>query len=108
MSKPKTIHIDNVEYVRADSVDKSISFNSTNLKIVVVDRSWNFIGNIELTENSIIITNAKVIRKWGTTKGLGQLAISGPTTNTILDDVGTVTIPLSALIFTIDVDSSKW
>ena len=37
------------------------------------------------------LTNASVIRKWGTTQGLGQL-ITGPVKDTVLDPCGTVEI----------------
>ena len=40
---------------------------------------------------TVTINGAKNIRRWGATKGLGQLA-TGPTTNTVADDYGTVRV----------------
>ena len=33
----------------------------------------------------IVLDKCATIRRWGTTKGLGQLALSGPTRETVLD-----------------------
>lgn len=104
MGKPETIKIDDVEYVRADSVKA----NDGPIKIVVLDRGFVYVGNVsEVLNDFLIITNAKNVRIWGTTKGLGEL-VNGPLPNTKLDTVGTVRAPFRALISLIDVDQSKW
>jgi hypothetical protein len=103
MSKPETIKIDEVEYVRKDSVPETAG----DIKIVVLDRGFVYVGKIELTDDFMIITNAHNIRIWGTTKGLGEL-VSGPLSGTKLDKVGTVRVPHRALISLIDVDQKKW
>jgi hypothetical protein len=51
-----------------------------------------------------VITNASNIRIWGTTNGLGEL-VSGPTSKTVLDHVGTVRAPMRAVISIIE---AKW
>jgi hypothetical protein len=76
--------------------------------IAVLDRSFVYVGNIEISDDWCVITNAKNIRYWGTTKGLGQLALEGPTEKTKLDDAGTVRVPKKALIHLIDSEASKW
>lgn len=101
---PQTIHIDNVEYVRKDSVQAP----SGPVKIVVLDRGFVYIGRVEESADKVTIKNAHNIRAWGTTKGLGELAIEGPKSGTKLDRVGTVYAPSRALISLIDVDASKW
>jgi len=45
---------------------------------------------------------------WGTTKGLGELALNGPLPNTKLDVVGTVRAPARAVISMIDTEATKW
>lgn len=79
-------------------------------KIVVLDRGFVFIGDLNqpLGSGWITIEDAKCIRYWGTTKGLGQLALEGPQSGTILDETGTVTAPISSVIALIDVVSDKW
>ena len=102
MTAPQTIKIDNVEYVRADS--KPIT---GDLKIVVLDRGFVYIGRVEYKDDMVVITNSKNIRKWGTTRGLGEL-VNGPLSGTTLDAAGTINAPKRALIFTLTVDESKW
>ena len=82
--------------------------SNTKFQIVVADKGWIFIGDTEQTADGIIIHNAKNIRRWGTEAGLGQLAKSGATDETELDEYGTVKIPLHSVIFTIEVDEKNW
>lgn len=76
--------------------------------IVVADRGFVYVGHVEIDDNFTIITDAKNIRKWGTTKGLGQLAVEGPQDETVLDLVGTVRVPSHAVISIIDTEAGKW
>ena len=103
MSKPETIKIDDVEYVRADSPEKY----KGDIKIVVADRGFVYVGQVEESANFVTLRNAKNIRVWGTTKGLGEL-VNGPVSGTKLDAVGTVRVPMRAVISLIDVEQSKW
>jgi hypothetical protein len=66
-------------------------------KIAVLDRGFVYVGKVSIKNDIVTITNARNIRRWGTTKGLGELA-DGPTANTVLDQVGTVTAPMRAVI----------
>ncbi len=67
-------------------------------QIVVLDRGYVYQGNVTRTGDMITILSAKNIRRWGTTKGLGQLAAAGPQHNTILDEAGTVQAPMRAVV----------
>ena len=66
-------------------------------QIVVVDRGFVYVGNVTIEGDMCRITNARNIRKWGTTKGLGEL-VDGPTKDTILDNYGKVLVPMKAVI----------
>ena len=103
MSKQDTIKIDEVEYIRKDS----ISGTQGDIKIAVLDRGFVYVGRVAVEGDFYILTSAKNIRVWGTENGLGQL-VSGPTSKTRLDNVGTVRVPARALISLIDVEQSKW
>lgn len=65
--------------------------------IVVLDRGFVYVGDCTLEGDFIRIENAKNIRYWGTTQGLGQL-VNGPLPSTKLDNIGTVLAPMRALI----------
>jgi hypothetical protein len=91
MSKPTTMSINGVDYVRQDQVSQEIG----EIRIIVADRGWVFVGNCtDNADGSVTIRNAKNIRSWGTTKGLGELS-KGPTESTKFDEYGTVkTVPI--------------
>lgn len=82
MSKPGTIKIDEVEYVRRDSVSQTFT---GDIKIVILQRGWIMVGHFSREGNDCKLGNASVVRSWGTTKGLGELALNGPLVNTKLD-----------------------
>ena len=65
--------------------------------IVVLDRGFVYVGNVSCTDKYCTITNAKNIRVWGTTKGLGELR-NGPLSGTKTDEVGEVIAPHKAVI----------
>ena len=103
MSVPQTLSIDGVDYVRKDSIQET----DGEIKIAVLDRGFVYVGKTEFDGDFLIISGAKNIRVWGTTKGLGEL-VNGPTNSTKLDNVGTIRIPVRALISVIDVVQEKW
>ena len=55
--------------------------------IVILQRGWVLVGDFSQDGSQCAVRNGSVVRRWGTTKGLGQLATDGPTANTILDPV---------------------
>ena len=79
--KPETIKIDDVEYVRK-GVEQDVK---GDLKIVILQRGWVMVGKLERNGSDCVLHNASVIRQWGTTKGLGEIAFGGPTSKTVLD-----------------------
>lgn len=80
----------------------------SNIKIVVVDRGWVFIGNVFKGTESTLIKNAHVIRRWGTTEGLGELSIKGKLENTILEKCLDIEVPIKSIIAFLDCDQEKW
>ena len=76
--------------------------------IAIVERGFVYVGDISHDGEWCIVSNARNIRRWGTSKGLGQLAIEGPQDETQLDDVGIVRIPSHALISIMDTAKAKW
>jgi hypothetical protein len=79
----------------------------SNLKIIVLDKGFVFIGRVSGIADRIIIDEAYNIRKWGTSEGIGQLR-NGPLAETVLDSSGTITAHKHAVLFFIDCDPTKW
>jgi hypothetical protein len=73
------------------------SVHPSGQHIVVVDRGFVYVGDIAVDDQYCTINNARNIRLWGTTKGLGELR-NGPTPKTQLDECGTVIVPSKAII----------
>ena len=89
-------------------IKKIKQFNGP-IKIVNLQR-WNvLIGRFERDGNMCKLHNASVIRRWGTTRGLGQLASDGPTNQTKLDKCnGLVEFDILTMIFSLSVNEEKW
>jgi hypothetical protein len=79
------------------------------IKIVILQRGWVMIGRFERNGSDCKLHDASVIRNWGTTKGLGELAIEGKKKDTKLDKCGgVVEFDYLTVIAAISVDESKW
>lgn len=79
------------------------------IKIVVLQRGWVLIGKLEEKGSRCRLHNASVIRQWGTTKGLGELAQSGPLSSTKLDKCnGLVEFDILTMVLSISVNEGVW
>lgn len=76
-------------------------------QIIIAQRGWVFVGIVSDIDGIALIEKAKNIRRWGTSHGLGQLAKEGPTSNTVLDDYGTVRLHPLSIVARIDVTTDK-
>lgn len=82
---------------------------ATEIKIVVLQRGWVLIGRFEKDGTNCKLHDASVIRNWGTTKGLGELAISGKTKDTKLDKCGgLVEFDILTVVLQLSVNESLW
>lgn len=97
------IIIDGMEYMPVSEATLTPSVK----QIVVLQRGWVVVGDVHDDGEEITITSASVIRVWGTTKGLGELA-DGPTSSTKLDAAGDVRALKLAVVLRMDVDAAKW
>jgi hypothetical protein len=101
------VEINGVQYVRKDSLSIQKEFDG-DIKIVVLQRGWVYIGKFERIGNDCKLHNASCIRVWGTTKGLPEL-VNGATSSTKLDKCeGIVEFDWLTVIHTITVNKSKW
>lgn len=78
------------------------------INIVILQRGWVFVGHLYRKGNDCRLENASVIRNWGTTKGLGEIASGGPTSNTKLDETPTVNFHILTVVATIKCEEEKW
>lgn len=103
----KEIRVNGVDYVPKDSVvEKEIN---SDIKIVVLQRGWIVVGRFERSGSQCKLHNASVIRRWGTTNGLGEIAEGGPTSSTKLDKCkGVVEFDYMTVVLTIDCEVRKW
>lgn len=101
------LNINGKAYVPKDSVSEKDIIS--DIKIVVLQRGWIVVGRYERNETQCKLHNASVIRSWGTTWGLGEIAEGGPTTTTKLDKCkGIVEFDYMTVVLTIDCDARKW
>lgn len=106
MSVAKEVIIDGVTYVEKGSASEQFTGET---KIVVLQRGWVLVGIFEETPTGCKLHNASVIRNWGTTKGLGELAASGPQSATKLDKCnGLVEFDKLTMVLSISVNGLVW
>lgn len=76
------IEVNGVTYVPEGS--SKVQYDG-DIKIVVLQRGWVMVGRMERDGSECKLHGASVIRNWGTTKGLGEIAAAGPTSSTKID-----------------------
>lgn len=99
MTKPNTIKIDDVEYVRSDLVPMT---KTGSRAVVVVDRGWIFAGDVTRENGRIKISRALHVFKW---EGIG-FAKMVETAKADLRNIADVDIPADSEIFSIPVEDS--
>lgn len=105
--KINTIKINGVEYVRKDSVAECEPRGE--LKIVILQRGWVMVGYMARQGSECNLTKASVIRAWGTTKGLGEIAKGGPTSATKLDKCyGVVEFDYLTVVAMVSCEEKAW
>jgi len=107
----KKITINNETYVLESDVKKE--FTKKNIKpskkqIVILNRGWVVVGNYYEKGDDCTLTEASVIRKWGTTKGLGELAENGKLADTVLDPSPNVHFHKMTMVARMDINEDNW
>jgi hypothetical protein len=104
--KINEVEINGIVYIPKDSI-KNIQYDG-DIKIVILQRGWVYIGRFERNGNDCKLHNAYNIRSWGTTKGLPEL-VNGATSSTKLDKCeGIVEFDWLTVIHTITVNKEAW
>lgn len=94
------VTIDGVTYVPKNA--------SGDMKIVVLDRGFVVVGRVTHEGDYVVINDCKCVRRWGTTKGLGELASKGPLANTTLDPQPRTTVHELQVVQIIDCEADAW
>lgn len=103
-SCPNTIEIEGEKYIKA-----AVAHADSEVKIVILQRGWIMVGRLERDGSDCKLHDASVIRKWGTSKGLGEIAQGGPKSSTTLDKCGgTVEFDYLTVVAAISCEESKW
>lgn len=101
---PNTMLVDGEKYIKASTVD-----SDSTVKIVILQRGWVMVGRLERNGSDCKLHDASVIRKWGTTRGLGEIAEGGPTRETKLDKCnGVVEFDWLTVVASITCEESQW
>jgi hypothetical protein len=67
-------------------------------QILIITNGFVFIGNVKDVDGGVYVTDLHNIRRFGTTRGVGQIALSGPTKDTVLDPFGEGFFPTHAIV----------
>ena len=100
MSEINTIKINEVEYVRADSLQQKPVGNRA---VIVVDRGWIFAGDVERKDGFIYLSRALHVFKW---ESVGFAGMIENTKKADLRKIADVQIPEGAEIFCVPVHES--
>lgn len=95
-----SIVIDGVAYVRQRE--------PSDIKILVLQRGWVVVGRIGRDGQNVIVTGGGVVRRWGTSRGLGELAALGPLENTVIDPAGKIVAHELGIVCAFDCEVSPW
>lgn len=79
------------------------------IKIVVLQRGWVLVGIFERQfDGKCSLRKARVIRRWGTSRGLGELS-NGPLDETILEPChGLVEFDNLTMVLSLSVNQTAW
>lgn len=100
------IEVNGVAYVPKGSL--KIQYTG-DIKILILQRGWVMVGRFERNGSDCRIHAASVIRNWGTTKGLGEIAAAGPTASTKIDPCnGLVEFDYLTVVASISCNESAW
>lgn len=78
------------------------------ISIVILQRGWVMVGYLTKKGHDCILEKASVIRNWGTSNGLGEIVINGPTSSTKLDKCGVVRFHELTSIAIMQGEKCKW
>ena len=88
--------------------DTKTTSTKEEISIAILQRGWVVIGYLRMEGEMYHMRNSHVIRKWGTSKGLGELALEGKQSETILDKAGGFSFHVLTTVGIIPCVQEKW
>lgn len=82
--------------------------NGSDIRIVVLQRGWVIVGRYSQDGQQCFVDGGHVVRRWGTKKGLGEIAEGGPTKDTVLDPIPWAQFHELTALFTLACEEEKW
>jgi hypothetical protein len=91
-------------------MSESTSSAATDLgaRIIVCQQGWVVAGLVCQRGNEFVISEGVIVRRWGTTAGLGELAANGPLEDTKLDPAGVVRVHQLSVVLQLDCNPERW
>lgn len=90
------------------ALDPTPSTSFSGHAIVFADRGHVWVGEVSMNDAFASIKGARVIRRWGTTQGLNELALKGPLSATKLDARADILVSRHAVLGIIPTEASLW
>jgi hypothetical protein len=103
MSEPETIKLNEIEYVRKDSVKAP----NGKRAVVVVDRGWIWAGDVTEEDGRIFLDRAVHVFQWESIGFTGVIENPKSSKVTLKPFANRVEIPSGSVIFRVPV-SDKW
>ncbi len=80
-----------------------------DIRIIVAQRGWVVVGEYVRDGDILHLAHASTIRRWGTTRGLGEIAEGGPNKGkTVLDPCGSVELHILGAVLVMRCDAKNW
>jgi len=76
--------------------------------IAVLQRGWVAIGKYAQVGRICTLYDAAIIRRWGTEKGLGELAEKGPRPKTVMDKCPPIQFHCREAVFIMECVADAW
>ena len=100
--------VDGELFVRKADIKINKDYTPSPVQILVLNRGWIVVGNVQEVGQKTIVQNASVIRNWGTKNGLGELALNGKLPETRLDPCPDITVETCNVVLVMNCEQSKW
>lgn len=88
--------------------DDNIHMQQGCIKICILQRGWVMVGRFFQRGSICKLKNGYTIRAWGTSEGLGELAMKGVLENTKLDKNTDVEFHVLTLVASLICDEKAW